>query len=533
MAIVHKWSSLSYTSEAFPTSSSFSVSRGGIANGDYVLLIVNSPWSATPSSVPSGFGNINSFVGDPSSGYLHIYAKYLTNAAGEPDWYVNYASATEGNVVAICYSGVHSTGWATFTQTYQAFNAAISCPNITNGSAPQRQVLHIGVTWDDPWDWGTAVSTTVENNVPSGAGSLNLRANMNGNLTGSDQGHSTFVYDRNLGNVATGGNTGGLDMNILSGFDNLGVTLVLKAANAAPSAPTLVSPIGSISIDRTVTNRFSWVFNDEAYDSQSRYIIQYRLVGAGTWTTVDQVSTNQYHDFAGSTFAAGNYEWQCRTYDSTTNEGGAVAGPFSGSGFFTAAAPTTAPTITAPTNNGTVTANPSNVTWTVTNQSSYEVRTVADNAGAPNTSIVYYSSSEVVQSGTRSHSVPFPTNGRVEHVQVRVKFNGLWSTWSSVKITVTYTAPPTPTFTLTANNTAGTLTIAINNPTPGGGQPALAENQVFIDDGLGEGLTRRAVAIAEDASYVYRTPRFGYDYNTTNVRVRAVGVNTATADSAS
>lgn len=136
-------------------------------------------------------------------------------------------------------------------------------------------------------------------------------------------------------------------------------TVVLRAANIAPNAPTLRSPVGGVAIDRAVTQRFTWTPSDpDAFDTQSKYDLRYRLVGAATYTTVTSTTPNAFHDFAPGTLLAGDHEWNARTDDSQ-----GVVGPYSASGFFTAADMPPGPTITAPINNGTVSADPTLVQW--------------------------------------------------------------------------------------------------------------------------------------------------------------------------
>ncbi len=303
------------------------------------------------------------------------------------------------------------------------------------------------------------------------------------------------------------------------------VTYEFISTNVAPNAPTGLTPSGGTVIDRTITQQFQWTFSDpDSGDSQSKYDLRYRLIGAGSWTDIlNQTTTNTYHDFTANFFAAGDYEWQVRTYDAQ-----GVVGPYSSSALYTAAAPPVAPSITDPINNQVLATNSHTVLWSATNQDSYQVRTVADNAGAPDTATVYTDTGEVLSASARSRSVSFAVNNRFEHVQVRVKYQTLWSTWASVRVQVSYTPPGVPTFTLTANNTAGTLAVAITNPAPVGGEPTVASNDVYVNDGAGE--ERKVTGVAPSGTFTYRTPVSGRNY-TSFVRVVAHGSNGTTRSS--
>ena len=255
-------------------------------------------------------------------------------------------------------------------------------------------------------------------------------------------------------------------------YDESNATFTISH-NQAPTAPTLLSPVGGATLDRTAANILDWAFNDpNAGDTQSKYDIRWRLVGAGTWTeTLAVITTATERNVAGGTFAAGNHEWQVRTYDAL-----GVASPWSASAFFTAATPPTGLAITSPTNGQTLGQNRHVVTWTTPAQQSFQVRTVADNAGVPNTATVYTDTGEVVSTTARDREVAFATNNRFEHVQVRIKDAGLWSSWVSVRVQVAYTPPPVPQLEVTADLY---LTVDITNPAPTGTEPVVTGNDIY------------------------------------------------------
>lgn len=238
----------------------------------------------------------------------------------------------------------------------------------------------------------------------------------------------------------------------LDGSGQLGgwaaVTLALYGNNP-PNAPTLTGPATGVTLDGTATQRFSWTFSDsDPGDSQSAFDLRYSSDSGATWTTVSATSPNGFLDIAGGTLADGDYEWQVRTYDSL-----GVAGSWSASSFFTAATPSAGPTITAPTSGATVDTSPFTVAWSFPTQQGYQVRRVADIAGSADTTTVFYDSGQVLDVNARSLDVAFETDGRYEHVQVRVKSGGLWSDWADVRVQVSYTAPPAPSLALTPVST--------------------------------------------------------------------------------
>jgi len=242
-----------------------------------------------------------------------------------------------------------------------------------------------------------------------------------------------------------------------AGTEVFGASLFLADANAVPNAPTLTYPTGNVTIDRNVLLRFSWNFSDpDPGDTQSKYDIEYRIVGAGSWTTLTGVTAYSFHDSGAGTFAAGAWEWRLRTHDSL----GAV-GPYSASAFFTAGNVPAGPTVTAPTNGSTVSAASTTLVWSSPTQEAYQVRKVADAAGVADTATVYFDTGVVEQASVRSHQLTFPVNSRNEHLQVRVRTSGLWSTWASTRVLVSFTPPGAPTLTVTPVSSTGSINVAI------------------------------------------------------------------------
>jgi hypothetical protein len=291
--------------------------------------------------------------------------------------------------------------------------------------------------------------------------------------------------------------------------------------NAPPDAPTLTTMAAGGTVDRAAVNRASHTFSDpNPGDSQSAFDLRYRLVGAPTWTTVAAPTPNPFYDFAAGTFAAGDYERQVRTYDSL-----GVVGPWSASGFFSAADVPDGPSITYPVN-GQFVELEETLTWSTADQDAYQVRRVADDAGEPDPGVVYFDTGEVASTTARSLPLTFTVNDRIEHVQLRVKNDGLFSPWTSVSVEVSFAPPPTPLLAFEAEPDTASLVLTITNPEPAGDEPAAAYNDVYIDDGNGE--ERKATLLPTNTTWRYWTPRSGRDY-AGSVRVEAVATNGTTA----
>ena len=319
-----------------------------------------------------------------------------------------------------------------------------------------------------------------------------------------------------------------------AGFPSPYSFFAVEVDNVAPNAPTLNSPTGGATINRTVGQVFSWTFSDpDPGDSQSEYQIRARVASTSPWTVeVGAAVPTQSHTFAGGTFTAGNWEWQARTRDQA-----GVWGPWSASETFTATDPPAGPTITAPANDATIGQLEQLVGWSVAAQEAYELRRVADDAGSPDESDVLFTTGTVNASGARSRVLEFPVNNTTEHIQLRVRVAGLWSEWSSIRVAVSYTPPETPEVELFADAGSGTITVQPTFPPPGVGVPAVESWDVLVRVSPGgradlerpvggAGIRIAAMLSASKLSFADRAPASGFDYQ---YRIVARGDNGTTS----
>ena len=277
---------------------------------------------------------------------------------------------------------------------------------------------------------------------------------------------------------------------------------------ASPNAPALNSPIGSVVIDLGVTQRFTWTFSDtDPGDTQSKYDLRYRVVGAGSWTDTTGTTPNSYRDFTGSTFTAANFEWQVRTYDTL----GAV-GPYTASDFFTAAVAPSTPTITAPTGGATI-SNSQALSWSAPTQTHYQARRVGDNAGTPDTGTIYFNTGEIASVPLRTLTVAFEINNRYEHVQLRVKNAGLWSPWASARVFVSYTSVAAGTVSIVGDSDTASLQVTTVAGVVTGGAPTPVSIDIYIRESNVRGYGQRmAKNLAPGGVWRWWTPASGIDY---------------------
>lgn len=305
---------------------------------------------------------------------------------------------------------------------------------------------------------------------------------------------------------------------VVADYNTHTVRVIDPDLNKAPNAPSLNYPVGSVTLDRAVVNRFRFTPSDpNPGDVQTAYEVGYRLVGASTWTTVTGGSTG-YHDFPAGTFAAGDYEWRARTADRFGQWG-----PHSTPETFTAADAPSTVTITDPINNATMTQGTYEVQWSGVGDA-FEIRTVADAAGSPDETIVYTESGTVESPTTRAWTVEFAVDDRAEHIQVRQRDGELWSEWASVRVEIDFTLPAVPRVQVAVDDAAATITLTITNPEPTGTEPVVVRNDVLVRvadlpgarpdlerpvGGLG---VRIAMGVANNGTFVDGAVGEGIDY---------------------
>lgn len=476
----------------------------GLANNDLLLLFLLESETTDHPTYQAGFKYLGHSGGEAHHPYLMAWYKVVTNASAEPANYRIYSETGDTEtltVVLAAYNGVNTTypivKWSRYTsEEDKTYHTKVSDVAVRkNGSSV------VCVATDRATNWATPTGFTERRDTSDADGSI-------------------AFFDRTTA-YANNGYSGHIHFDSTNFVHQREIHVSINNGNQAPNAPTLTSPVGNPTLDRTLMQRFTWTFSDpDTSDTQSAYQLRYKLTSSSTWNELTTVQTpSSIHDFAASTFTAAAWEWQVRCTDQA-----AALGPYSASAYFTAANATVGPTITYPSV-GAYVDEYITVTWSVTNQDSYQLRTVADNGGVPNESTVYTDTGEIAAATPRAHDATFAVNNRTEHIQVRVKYNSLWSVWTSVRVNVQFTPPATPTFELVPQLEEGALDVQITNPTPGGGQPTVLYNEVWVDDGDADGLTRHATTEAINSTWRYYTPISGRDYTPITIRVLAVGSN--------
>lgn len=470
-------------------------------NGSYQLHVISGDFGAYLQS------NGNT---DPFTGTAHTFrATGLanTNLAIGPEYSAIDLATSRTASSPISFTNPNSAANASFVLTtiiQLPTNTAPGAPVVTAPNGGETIDASTNVTWTAATDPdGEPVTYQLDYTRDNGATWVAIASGVTG---------TSYVWNTSAiaNSTACLVRIRAFDGSLYGPYDQSNAVFTIQH-NVAPTAPTGLAPAGNTTVDRTAVQRLSWTFTDpNPGDTQSKFDLQWRL-GTGAWNPVTGTTPNQFWDAPGATFPAGTIEWQVRTYDSL-----GVVGPYSASAFFVAATPPAAATITIPVNGSTVGTSTGTLDWSAPAQDSYQVRKVADNAGAADTTIVYYDSGEVISSTARNAPLSYPVNNRYEHLQVRIKVNGLWSSWASVRVLVSYTPPAVPTLIATPDSPNARIVVQVANPPPnlmptdasasfedgtiGGWALSGATGFTFANSAVNPAHGAKALAISRDAT---------------------------------
>ena len=232
-----------------------------------------------------------------------------------------------------------------------------------------------------------------------------------------------------------------------------------------PSAPTGMVP-DSIAYDAVGAYTFQWTHNPVDGTAQTKYSLQYRVVGAawpGTPQHDEVTLTANLIAIVGATFTNGTeYEWQVKTWGSH-----ATASDWSDTAYF-AAVTTPVATITDPTVATTYKYSELRVEWTYTQaESSSEVLYICTLYDENDVYLNSRQSSQTFAAGTTGHCIFFSTLTNDTDYKVTVKVMesaGLWSAETEVEFTTEFLEPAIPTITLKSNKETGSVNVTIVNP---------------------------------------------------------------------
>jgi hypothetical protein len=107
---------------------------------------------------------------------------------------------------------------------------------------------------------------------------------------------------------------------------------------------------------------------------------------------------------------------------------------------------------------------------------------------------------EVVDSGLQYQVESALEDDADYTIKVRLgSAEGLWSAYDEIAISTNFTNPPQPTALISAQT--GYVSIKIDNPAPGVGVPAIAENEIEYKDDGDSGWSKLKTGLGEDATW--------------------------------
>ena len=293
----------------------------------------------------------------------------------------------------------------------------------------------------------------------------------------------------------------------------------------APSTPTWVNTTGQAA-DVAASLPLDWNFIDaDPGDTQGSFALS-RQIGAGalayfrasdsTWQVaeVQNTSATSARTLAASWGAGTDAP---HTYRVKVWDAGGTASAYSAA-LAVIASTIVNPAIVTPTPAQVLTGDSVTVTWTAAEQIAYRI-TLSVTAGA-----LLYDTGWVA--GTvLTFTVPVVLlNGGAYTVTLETQNNeGLGSVAQTRNVTVSFLAPNTPTNVNTAVPASGWIAVVVTNPTPSGGRPTVAYNDIYrrtvgdTSDGIRVGA---AIAVSGTVNDWRAVSGVSYEY-----RILSVGVN--------
>lgn len=333
--------------------------------------------------------------------------------------------------------------------------------------------------------------------------------------------------------IREGGNSGTARHDILYATGTVSpftVKNVQQTAQYNPNTPTWDTSAqpytngGAADVGATLT--LDWVFSDvDPSDTQASYVLR-RQIGAGAFAYWNAGSSTwgagEVFNASGTSAATLPSAWGLdadsnHQYAVKVRDSGGFDSAYSSVLTLTPSAKVN-PSITAPAAAAVLTTNSVTVTWTAAQQKAFRVALVTNPGG-----VTAFDSGWVSEPATLSYTPAYqlPDNSGWTVQLTTTNNEGLASTTQTRNFTVNFVEPATPTVAVTPVTLFGWMSVAITNPAPGGGQPALASVSLYrrkvgdTDDGtrvasdLPSGSTVTDWRAAARTAYEYRAVAYG------------------------
>lgn len=451
-------------------------SSGQASNGTTTLTV------APPTGTSAGdiilalsvCGNTSSDYYQPPSGWTVIgtSANLFTTllawheyAAGETSYTFTNTVSANGAVLLVSFSGPPTSSpidqWA-FGSQGSTSSTDVNVPTVTTTGANEMIVALAACT-----DANSEFSFYAPSGVTAAFSDQYVAISPNGSPLAEASGYIQ----------AAAGATPASGYNVSSSYSSYyQLATVAFLADAAPSAPTLVSPANNAYEDLSGTPTFTWQYNNIDGTTQADWAfertvnggaLEYWSVASAAWETSivwNSGSAGSYTFPAGAWANGSAYTWSVNT-ESSAGLTGVFATPFN----LTGQAPPTC-TVTGPS--GTVTSTSADVTWTETPASGASItayqlivytQAQTQAAGfAPGSGPYFYSSGVVAGTATSQVVTGLAlSTAYVAYVQVE-ETGGQWSAWAAGStFTVKFDPPAVPLLTATYIADQGATALAI------------------------------------------------------------------------
>jgi hypothetical protein len=311
------------------------------------------------------------------------------------------------------------------------------------------------------------------------------------------------------------------------------LTYTAQSLSFAPSAPVWVPPpLSGAAANVALTLPLAWAFSDpDPGDTQSAYAVS-KQVGAGAlayWRASDSTwQAGEVQNTSGSTLLTLATAWAAasdaaHTFKVKVWDSASVPSVYS-AGLVVIPSTPVNPAITAPTVAQVLVNNSVTITWTAAEQTQFRVQLQVA-AGA-----TVYDSGWVNDSVSRSFLVPYVLLNSTSwtlHLQT-ANNEGLASSDQTRAFSIAYITPMVATTVATPSTANGWISVAITNPTPSGGAPAVASQELWRRiTGSGDPIgVRVAAGLSSGATYQdwQAVGGVAYDY-----RAVVLGINGTTS----
>lgn len=413
------------------------------------------------------------------------------------------------STVTVVERRVDDSGGSARTTPTHPQGAVRNCAISVNASSNSYRVYAVGTTTDDLYfidytsasgTWGTWTIVTATDVVGSAPNNYTVRRTNSGN--------------------------GQYNIGIAGGSSPYTITHTSSTAASAPHNPVILTPTNGSARDTTATLPFTWSFtDDDPLDSVSAYAFKRVIGGVTTYWNASTVSWggSEVYNTTGTNAVTlpaswGSYSDPAHSYSVKVKDQAGLASGYSNTAQVAPSLKSN-PHITSP---GSTVGTPQiTVAWSVVSQSAYRLSLLESGTQVADTDWVTSTASSAPLEYQLQNGITYTAQITTRNLE------GLTSSTAIQGFTVVFTSPHNPdSIELLPSTVLGGITVAIENGTPTGSQPALASQALYrrvvgtnnegilIASGLANNATYFDYTVASDVEYEYQVLLFGVNGTT-------------------